>query len=203
MRKWLAVRKGEMRKIVSIALLTTLCACSDSNEPKSDSKQTPISTLPVVSSVLPASNVEMASALVATSGVASSGAAKNEFETMLDGFPTCQLKDVYIEEKDPKHPFFSRHNLSPYKIKEGFAYFRLTGITYYGLPVTEIMIPASTWGVIAITFDAPLPKAQAHFLKVFGSEFRNSEESENGTAPELQEDLDVPGRSILVCTDPN
>jgi hypothetical protein len=194
-----------MRIIVSIALLTTLCACSDSNEPKSASKQTPIGTLTVVSSVLPASNEEMASAPVATSGVASSGAAKNEFETMLDGFPICQLKDVYIplDEKDPKHPFFSRHNLSPYKIKEGFAYFRLTEITYYGLPVTEIMIPASTWGVMAITFDAPLPKARAHFLKVFGSEFRSTELSENGTAPELQEDLDVPGRSILACTDPN
>lgn len=135
----------------------------------------------------------------------SAKAAKNEFETMLDGFLTCQSKDIYIPygEKEPKHPYFSRHHLSPYKTENGFAYFRLKGVTYYGLSVTEIMIPASTWGVLAISFNASLSKARAHFRKVIGSEFRGNEQSENGEVPELQEDLDIPGQSILVCTNPN
>ncbi len=63
-----------MKQFASIALIITLCACSDGIQPSSDSKQTIIATLPVSSSVIPASSVEGASAIIAMSGTMTASA---------------------------------------------------------------------------------------------------------------------------------
>ncbi len=122
---------------------------------------------------------------------------------MMQGFPECRLEGIYIapwEDIDrPNHQFFD--DLFPYKIEDDFAYYKIE-TDYYDLPVSEIMIPAGTWGVYAVTFDVPIEISRPRLQVIFGSSFEITEASELGLAPELIIDPMNKQRSIWICTSP-
>jgi hypothetical protein len=132
-----------------------------------------------------------------------SDAMDNALENMMRGFPECRLEGMYIAPWEgierPSQEFFN--NLFPEKIEDDFAYYQIQ-TNYYGLPVTEIMIPAGTWGVYAVTFDVPIEISRDRLQKVFGSSFEASEASELGLAPQLIVDPDDTQKSIWLCTSP-
>lgn len=120
-------------------------------------------------------------------------------EQMLPNFPRCETGQFFLDpvSQEPKSEYL--RTLSPYKIEKGFAHYRLKA-TYHGLPVAELMVPASTWGVFALTFDMPLPKARAQLKAKLGSEFSSMAAHDAGKAPLLHEDRSNKLRSVLVCT---
>ncbi|MBE9202266.1 hypothetical protein IQ218_00730 [Synechocystis salina LEGE 06099] len=132
-----------------------------------------------------------------------SDAIDNGFENMMQGFPECQFEGMYIAPWEgidqPSQQFFD--GLSPEKIEDDFAYYQIK-TNYYDLPVTEIMIPAGTWGVYAVTFDVPMEISQERLQQVFGSSFETNEASELGLAPQLIIDPDDAQKSIWLCTSP-
>lgn len=125
--------------------------------------------------------------------------AGNELEEMLDGFTRCVTTNVFLDPATGQVPHAYFYDRVPYKIESGFAYYKIEA-TYFGLPVGEIMIPASTWGVLALTFDMPIRKARPILKKELGYEFRRNKASAKGAAPELHADQANSGRSVLVCT---
>jgi hypothetical protein len=132
------------------------------------------------------------------------GAEQNSFERAMAGYLKCQTPGLYFDAENgmPQHEYFRDGGLKPYKVEDDFAYYRISA-KYYGLPVVEVMIPAGTWGVRAITFDAPLQKARIALKKAAGLEFRPNERSEDGEVPELITDPEHRFRSILICNDPS
>ncbi|MBE9176081.1 hypothetical protein IQ225_13570 [Synechocystis salina LEGE 06155] len=132
-----------------------------------------------------------------------SDAIDDRFQDMMQGFLECRLEGMYIAPWEgidrPSQEFFD--GLLPEKIENDFAYYQIE-VNYYGLPVTEIMIPAGTWGVYAVTFDVPIEISQGRLKKVFGSSFEATEASALGLAPELIIDPDDTQKSIWLCTSP-
>lgn len=139
--------------------------------------------------------------LFATSALFADEAAS--FEALMAQFPKCEMPGAHLETNDgkPEHPFFRENNLTPYKIENDFAYYSLA-TSYFGIPVVELVIPASTWRVHVVTFDAPLEKVQKQLKQALGSDFQPSEQSERGERPELVVDPKNPSRSMFVCTSP-
>jgi len=137
------------------------------------------------------------------SSTSAANAGADLFREMLENFPECQIDGVYIAQwegiNQPQHKFFKENNLSPYKIGDDFAYYRLD-VDYYGLPVVEMMIPAGTWAVYTITFALPLEKVQQRLQSLFGSDFRPSQASQSGRQPELIADPENDQQSIWLCT---
>jgi hypothetical protein len=127
----------------------------------------------------------------------------NPFEVLMQQYPRCQMSGVYLDTKtnEVAHPYFRENRLTPYKIEKGFAYYSLS-TSYFGIPVVELMIPASTWGVRAVTFALPLGEAQKQLNRGLGSDFQPNEKSENGERPELIADPKNRSRSVFVCNDP-
>ena len=125
------------------------------------------------------------------------------FERLMRLYPQCKMPNAYLDQKlnEPSHSFFSENNLSPYKVKDGFAYYHLN-TSYLDIPVVEIMIPASTWNVRSVTFDLPLSDARARLKSRLGLDFKASDNSLNGKVPELIAAPKNPKQSILVCTSP-
>lgn len=142
-------------------------------------------------------------AITLSVGVPISAEEPNAFETLMSRYHQCRMPGAYFDQNtnEAVHPFFHENSLIPYKIENGFAYYRLEA-SYFGIPVVEIMIPASTWDVRSVTFDIPLSEAQERLEIVLGSNFTPSDKSENGEAPELIEDPKDEKRSIFVCTSP-
>jgi hypothetical protein len=137
--------------------------------------------------------------VAATIALTGSAHAAAGLEKMLPNLPRCETGQFFLDpaSHEPKSEYL--RTITPYKIEKGFAYYRLKA-TYYGLPVTEIMVPASTWGIFALTFDAPLPTARAQLKAKLASEFRSMAEHDAGKAPLLHEDRANKQRSVLVCT---
>ncbi|BAM51434.1 MULTISPECIES: hypothetical protein [unclassified Synechocystis] len=127
----------------------------------------------------------------------------SDFEDMMRSFPECKFEGVYLAPWEgidrPKHRFFQR--LVPDKIEDDFAYYQIKE-SYYGLPVSAVMIPAGTWGVYAVTFEVPVEIAREPLQAVFGSNFEETRESNLGLAPQLIMDPVNEQKSIWVCTSP-
>lgn len=122
-------------------------------------------------------------------------------EKLLPDLHRCKSGDFYLDPvtHEPRSDYLRMR--TPYKIENGFAYYRVE-TTFHGLLVVDLMVPASTWGVLAVTFDAPLSKARAALKRKLGSEFRSVEDHDAGKAPLLIEDRTHKGRTVLVCTNP-
>lgn len=129
--------------------------------------------------------------------------AENSFEALMQKFPQCQLSGVYLDTKTNQvaHPYFRENRLTPYKIEKGFAYYSLN-TSYFGIPVVEFMIPASTWSLHVVKFNMSLGEAQMHLMRVLGSDFQPSEKSANRERPELIADPKNPSHSFFICDDP-
>lgn len=122
------------------------------------------------------------------------------FEEMHQGFMHCELGGVYLDvlTKKPMHSYFTERNMKPYKILDGFAYYKVKEKLYH-LPVDEVAIPASTFAVYSLFINLPLPQARKIIKDRFGSEFRPNKVSRDGLRPELIQDEKRPKRSVMVC----
>lgn len=122
------------------------------------------------------------------------------FEEMLEGFAYCKFKDLYLDlrTQEPVHRYFSERNLKPYKIQKGFAYFKVNE-KFYGLPVIELMIPASTFDIHALWIDLPIEIARDKMNVFFGGEFRPNKLSDDGERPYLIADPSKPTKSVFTC----
>lgn len=137
--------------------------------------------------------------VLSTTSLAVSEAAS--FENLMAQYPVCKMPDAHLDTEDgkPEHPFFRENDLTPYKIENGFAYYTLD-TSYLGIPMVELMIPASTWDVRVVTFDASLEEVQQQLKQALGSDFQPGEASQMGEQPELIADPKHPSRSLFVCT---
>ena len=92
----------------------------------------------------------------------------SDFEKMMSRFPSCSLKDVYVDmyTEMPTHKYFLDRNLKPSKITGGFAYFDIDE-TYHGLKVYEIVIPASTYPSYSIYFQEPVAKVRKRIKNLY------------------------------------
>lgn len=124
------------------------------------------------------------------------------FDEMLKGFLSCKHKDVYVDifTGEAVSPYFKERNLKPYKVEGDFAKYFVKEI-FYGLPVDEILVPRGTWSVHELYIDLPIEQARKILKKRFKSDFKKSNQSEAGNAPELFADRDRLGRSIFSCQD--
>ena len=137
------------------------------------------------------------------SGHGSGGLDKiaSSFNELMRFYQKCEMPHAYFnqEKNEVGHPFFKENNLTPYKVEHGFAYYHLE-TTYFGIPVVEIMIPASTWSVFAVTFDVPLGEARRRVKEALGSAFEHEDKSGEGMLPNLIADPKNERRSLFVCT---
>jgi hypothetical protein len=142
----------------------------------------------------------LTAALLCIAAVSDDAHAQVRLEKMLQGFLLCTTPDFYFDQwtGDTPHPELRASGLKPYKVDDQFAWYRLRA-TYLGLPVSELLIPASTWYVVSITFDVPLARARAHLKRRVGSEFRSGQRSEQGEVPALHQLHGDASRSALTC----
>lgn len=146
---------------------------------------------------------EATAALVCLVALCNDAHAQIRLDKMLRGFLSCSTPDFYFDQStgDTPHSELRASGLKPWKVDDQFAWYRLKG-TYLGLPVSELLIPASTWYLVSVTFDVPLARARAHVKRRVGSEFRSGARSEQGEVPELHELRGDASRSALTCNSP-
>lgn len=125
----------------------------------------------------------------------------SDFEKMLIGFSTCDIKKVYLSEatKTLVHPYFVDRNLEPSKVHGEFAYFHLDE-EYYGIKVHKLIIPAANFVVHGLYLEASISEVQDKLDKYFPLGFYSSDEEDLGLKPVLAEDRNKKGWSTLFCT---
>jgi hypothetical protein len=124
---------------------------------------------------------------------------ESDFEKMLAGFDVCFFKDVYLEyTNEPKHEYFKKHGLKPYKIEDSMAYYHLKE-TFYGLPVSELIVPAS-FDIHAITIDLKIDKVIPVLNKHFPNGYYTDPTQDDGEKPVLYKSLSDPEKTTLTCT---
>ena len=130
----------------------------------------------------------------------SSSETPSPFEEMLSGFERCDFRDVYLdlETGKPVHPYLLERGLEPCEISDELAYFCIDE-EFHGLPVSRLMVPASTFDLHGLFIDLPLAQARSISKARLGSEFREDQDSADGKAPELLPDPQDPNRSVLMC----
>lgn len=126
--------------------------------------------------------------------------AETTFERMLSGFEHCSFDRVYLDPETgaPAHPYLAERDLKPCEIIDEMAYFCVDE-NFHGLPVSKLMIPASTFDLHAIFIDLPLDEARKISRDHFGSDFHESHNSREGNTPELIENPNDRDKSILSC----
>lgn len=155
----------------------------------------------------------IAVALVAFTGCSGSGdvydlKAPNKegaslFLEVASRFEKCEMGDLYIDE-------FSRSTSNDYLLANES---RQCGVTedvvtycvdeqFYGLSVSRISVPRTTWPVFALHFSESLNVARRKLQSEFGHSFHLSESSRAGVRPELSRDPSDHSGSVLVCTKP-
>lgn len=123
------------------------------------------------------------------------------FEQATQGFPTCDMGDLFIDEytQTPSSPYLqaienyrcdTSDTLVTYCIDEQFQ----------GLAVTRLAVPRTTFPVFALYFAADLEVARPTLMAKLGKDFRESPTSQLGAAPELVQDPDDASASVLICT---
>jgi hypothetical protein len=183
-------RKSYVRIISLVLVLGLLCTAIGCRK-TSQSNAAPATTLPTTSAT--SSTVDKSS--------------KNEkpnlttFDEMLAGFTKCDFPNVYIDgyTGKPAHSYFIERNMKPCEIQEMLAVYCVEDY-FNGIPVKKIAIPRDTWPIHALYFDSNLVETRRLLKRKLGSEFRLSQLSKSGQAPELISNPDDKKKSILICT---
>ena len=123
------------------------------------------------------------------------------FEQATQGFPTCDMGDLFIDE-------YTQRTSSPYlqAIEERRCATSDMLVTYciderfQGLAVTRLAVPRTTFPVFALYFHADLEVARSTLMAKLGKDFRDSPESRLGAEPELVRDPADASASVLICT---
>ena len=87
----------------------------------------------------------------------------NSLEKMLAGFSTCDLPGVYIDWQTQRaeHPYLRFLMSRGMKIEDSFAHFNRINLTFHGLRVIKLTVPANTFTAHRLVLDAPYLKAKS------------------------------------------
>ncbi len=105
---------------------------------------------------------------------------RNEFEIMLKGIETCNLKNMvgHYTADENRHPYFTNKNLQPHKVDSGLLFYRVSE-KFIGLHVNEIVIPTETYFyVFAVFVDEPIEVVSKYWKKNYLQGYYTSEEWE-------------------------
>ncbi|MGL4717327.1 MAG: hypothetical protein ACRCWL_15755 [Aeromonas sp.] len=136
--------------------------------------------------------------LVLLAGLQLTGCA-TPFERMWQGLATCEFVDLYIDEDTGGAANSQLAHYTPYKVSDGFAWYKVHE-DLHGLPVVGFIVPAASFDVHALFVDTPIANARRLTHNAYGSEFSDEQQHNEGVAPLLLRDPNNPKRSIIDCT---
>lgn len=127
----------------------------------------------------------------------------SDFEIMLDGFPSCQFENLYVNYTThvPQHQYFTARGLMPNKVENEAAFFTINE-RFHGIVVDEIVISAG-FSVVSIRLNASLntvKKQMRGFLKYgFNKKPRPAGSEAAMLTPVLEADKADPQKTNLRC----
>lgn len=123
----------------------------------------------------------------------------SEFELMLSGFDTCDIRNVYFDEvnKVASNKYFLNRRLVPVHIEKDFVAYSVDE-SFHGIPVRKIIIP-NQYPVHALYFDVSVKKASS----VLSNKLKNGFHSLGGEhyfdKPVLMADSENKEKRVLTC----
>jgi hypothetical protein len=123
----------------------------------------------------------------------------SEFELMLSGFDTCDIRNVYFDEinKVASNKYFLTRRLNPIHIEQDYVIYDINE-NFHGIPVRKIMIP-NQYPVHALYFDFSVEKASSVLSNKLKNGFHSLGDEHYFDKPVLMVDSESESKSVLTC----
>lgn len=123
----------------------------------------------------------------------------SEFELMLSGFDTCDIRNVYFDEvnETASNKYFLNRRLVPVHIEQDFVAYSINE-SFHGIPVRKIIIP-NQYPVHALYFDVSVKKASSVLSGKLKNGFHSLGDEHYFDKPVLMVDSENRAKSVLTC----